>query len=436
MILALLASLAFGDEVNGPCFDGGPAIAVPSESTAYVYCRAQAASVYLQYRPHGSGAWTSLETQTPAAAPWTTEWVVSGLSADTLYDVKIQEIATGTHVSSVVTFHTAPASTTVKDRVEIALFADAFQSTCTGCGGTFQAAAARGPDFSVIMGDWDHDDPADLPTPITVANWRAVHYKMYGQYPVGQEFATYIERNGIPFDYIWSDHDYCNNNSDSTCPYQSYARQAYDEYIPHEPFPESGAIYHSKRWGKNVELFELDTRWYRIPDAPMLTCSPDSTMLGSVQKAWLIEGLLNSDAIFKVIVLDEPVNPSVGKEDSMFSFLGEWEDITKIISDYGITGTVVVDAGLHSVGLIDDGTAGGGLPEMSSPCINCDMTGCTNGGTYTQCGRWSVPYAEVHPHAGFGYLEITHNAGTGADVLTMLAISNTGVVRRSLPVTP
>jgi alkaline phosphatase D len=113
-----------------------------------------------------------------------------------------------------------------------------------------------------------------------------------------------------------------------------------------EFFPVRGAAgdvrYRSWRWGANVECFLLDTRRFRSPDA-----APDDatkTMLGAVQRDWLLAGIAAATATFKLIFTTVPLDFGNGDDD--------WSNYTverALIFDalLGIPGVLFVSGDQH-----------------------------------------------------------------------------------------
>ena len=79
----------------------------------------------------------------------------------------------------------------------------------------------------------------------------------------------------------------------------------------HDP-AEPKRIYRSIRYGKDLEIFLLDARSYRdrndLPDTP----ANNKQMLGREQIDWLVSGLRNSDATWKVVSSAVPVSIPTG----------------------------------------------------------------------------------------------------------------------------
>jgi len=77
---------------------------------------------------------------------------------------------------------------------------------------------------------------------------------------------------------------------------------AFFNYWPIAQNPvEPTRMYRSFRWGKNVELFLLDTRSYRSRNNLADIAENDKTLLGKAQLAWLKNGLISSTATWKVV---------------------------------------------------------------------------------------------------------------------------------------
>ena len=117
-----------------------------------------------------------------------------------------------------------------------------------------------------------------------------------------------------PFINIWDDHEITNNayidgaqnhqeNEGSYTVRKNIAKQVFYEWLP---IRESEKHYRHFDFGTTVDLFMLDERLAgRTVQADSITdprrFDPEHKLLGDEQMAWLIEGLQNSDATWKVI---------------------------------------------------------------------------------------------------------------------------------------
>jgi len=146
---------------------------------------------------------------------------------------------------------------------------------------------------------------------------------------------------------VWDDHDFGLNNHDRTNPVKEGAYEAFLEYWPNPSFglPDVKGIFYTTTWGQ-VEFFVIDGRWYRDPDEDPDT--PEKTMLGAAQYAWLTERLEASTAVFKVLVSGSgwSKNKGVGG-DSWAAFLHERDRLFDFIRDHEITGVVGISGDTH-----------------------------------------------------------------------------------------
>lgn len=210
----------------------------------------------------------------------------------------------------------------------------------------------------------------------------------------------------VPWVYVWDDHDYGPNDSDSTAPGRDNACTVYRERVPSYDLPAgSGAnpVYHSFHIGR-VLFVVSDTRADRDPSA-----SPP-TMLGSAQLAWL-DSLLGSDESAALVWLMP--TPWIGSaSDTWAGFTAERATLVEMLDDHGwLSKTFMVNADKHVVAL-ESGQGGnanhGGFPIML--CAPLDAAPGTITTTYDG-GMWAA-------RAQYGTVTVTD---TGDDI----AISGT-----------
>jgi alkaline phosphatase D len=147
----------------------------------------------------------------------------------------------------------------------------------------------------------------------------------------------------IPQLWQWDDHEVVNNYSDakdlSTDSRYSEknvpllvarATQAFHEYAPMRRFgdQESERVYRHIPQGPLLDMFMLDMRSYRGPNtANLQTTESDTTaFLGRPQVDWLLKGLKQSRATWKVIAADMPLGlhiPDGKDKDGM----AQWEGV-------------------------------------------------------------------------------------------------------------
>ena len=178
----------------------------------------------------------------------------------------------------------------------------------------FRALAQVPADFFLFVGDTiyaDHECGESTRVPgydfvaRRLADFWAKH--LYNrQDPAGQ---AYFRSTSVYA--IWDDHEVRNDFSGPTEPLTETGRRAFIDYFPiRPPREEPGRLYRSFRWGSLLEVFILDTRQYRSPNAD--PDGPGKTMLGAAQRRWLIDAVSSSTAVWKVVVSSVPLSVPTG----------------------------------------------------------------------------------------------------------------------------
>ena len=160
--------------------------------------------------------------------------------------------------------------------------------------------------------------------PKTLAQYR-VRYEQYKSDP-----ALQAAHAAHPWVLMWDDHevvnDYANDQDRRYTPVHEFLQRraaAYQAYFEHQPLwlgpdakqPSEMRLYDQFVWGKLAELWTLDCRQYRSPQAcrdplrgggrMVMQCeeldSPERSMLGGVQERWLNQGLQRSTRTWKLL---------------------------------------------------------------------------------------------------------------------------------------
>lgn len=204
----------------------------------------------------------------------------------------------------------------------------------------FDAIRAQAPDFFLFLGDTAYTD-VDM-NAHTLDEYRAAHLRNRDD----EAFHRFARATSIYA--VWDDHE-VGNNFDSTHPRLRLGRQA---FIEHWPIRVSGAqpsrLHRSFRWGRDLEVFILDTRQYRSP-----ATQPDDaekTMLGAAQKAWLKQALLASTATFKVV--GSSVTLKYHGSDSWEGYTAEREELVDFIRTNDIRGVVFLAGDVHYAAIL------------------------------------------------------------------------------------
>lgn len=202
------------------------------------------------------------------------------------------------------------------------------------------------PDFVFMLGDQIYADgrctangpdgpggvqyvPADFPSVADRSvDWRdrgAVReiYFQHWRYNRTDRHLQYL-LGLAPAYFQWDDHEIINNSGASWTywkaenpprpGYPNLAASGREAFFAYSPIDRTKALpnrtYRSVRWGKELEVFVLDTRSYRSRnDAPD---GPSKTLLGRAQLDWLKRSVTASRATWKVVASGVPIGLPTG----------------------------------------------------------------------------------------------------------------------------
>jgi alkaline phosphatase D len=191
---------------------------------------------------------------------------------------------------------------------------------------------AQQPDIHLTVGDTHYADTTD-PT---------VQLKHHVAYRRQKEFATVL-RN-IPTYAIWDDHDYGPNNSDGTAKGKELSLAGWKQAWPNPILgtPSIPGAFFKFSYG-DVDFFMVDSRYHRSPDK-----APDNDekrMLGDAQFAWLLDGLKNSKARFKVIVSGSTLHHS--EVDGWRIYTYSRHRLFDALKEHRISGVMYMSGDIH-----------------------------------------------------------------------------------------
>ena len=174
----------------------------------------------------------------------------------------------------------------------------------------FDVMRAQQLDFFLFLGDTVYGDNV-CPSPPNEpgADFRATTLAEYRARHRDQRGAEALRRflDSVPIYVIWDDHEVRNNFSGPFDSQMPAGRQALREYWPVRVAPDDPhRLYRTVRAGADLEVFILDTRQYRSRNADQ--DGPAKTMLGEKQLQWLLSGLTESTATWKMIVTTVPLS--------------------------------------------------------------------------------------------------------------------------------
>ncbi len=245
------------------------------------------------------------------------------------------------------------------------------------------AARRENPDFFVYLGDTVYADSGRRPAPAhTLDEYRAL-YKENREYPalrgLLQAVSTYA---------IWDDHEVYNDFDAQTVDRALYdaGRRAFLEYMPllDLPLPDRAScaadpLFRLFRWGSDIDLIILDERSCRsagvehacsgdpapalpplfrlavnLTPAPPPGCldalrDPSRTLLGGFQKLVLKSALLYSQAKFKFVINEVPIQQLYALPyDRWEGYAAERDEILRFLRDNSIRNVIFLTADSHA----------------------------------------------------------------------------------------
>jgi len=301
---------------------------------------------------------------------------VTGLQPDRWYWYRF---FVGLDASPIGRTWTAPAPAAEPDPIRFA-FASC-QHYEQGLYTAYEHMVREDLDFILHLGDYIYEDGVsrhairqhDGPEVFTLEQYRN-RYALYKSDP-----ALQAAHAAAPWIVTWDDHEVDNNyagmipeaRSAGILPFAERRAHAYKAYFEHMPLRPSARpngpwlpLHRRLAFGRLLRLFVLDTRQYRTDqpcgDGRKAPCpealDPRATLLGPVQKRWLMTGLEQSDARWNALAqqimmarVDRKAGP--GEAYSMDQWPGyEFERRTLLehIFRTGRMNTVVLTGDIHS----------------------------------------------------------------------------------------
>jgi alkaline phosphatase D len=286
------------------------------------------------YRVEGSskadaktGELTALSNQAAKVPGQILKSTVVGLSPDTRYQYQVT-IDGKADPSWKGSFKTAPLEGTPT----------AFRMAITSCmhikraQRSWNLLLAEQPDLHLTVGDTHYADTTD-PT---------IQLQHHVAYRRKNEFANVLRQ--VPTYAIWDDHDYGPNNSDGTAEGKEFSLAGWKQAWPNPASgtPDtSGAFFKFSRG--DVDFFVVDGRYHRSPNE--LPDNDKKRMLGDAQFEWLLSGLKNSKAKFKIIASGSVLHHS--KVDGWRIFTFSRHRLFDAIKKHKISGVMYIGGDMH-----------------------------------------------------------------------------------------
>lgn len=229
---------------------------------------------------------------------------VSGLAADTpyFYRVHIGESAgVSQRIGSGRSFRTAPEPWMKRDVSFTVVTSHKYSAVAHADGfNSYEAMIRLRPDFIIPTGDNVYYD-SDIPPGVDLASCRHHWHRMYS-------FPRLVAFYGqVPVYWEKDDHDYRFDDADPYMPARKVGSP--DDELGRSVFLEQVPVrertYRTVRWGSALQIWLTEGRDFRSPNA--MADGPGKTMWGVEQRRWLKRTILESNAMFKVLVSPTPL---------------------------------------------------------------------------------------------------------------------------------
>ena len=344
----------------------------------------------------------------------------TGLEPDTVYQYRLEIDDQPLPRSDEWSFRTAP--TDQSDKTIRVAFGGCADYTPTN-ERIWDTIRTRQPDALVTLGDNVY---IDQPGPVTA--WHRQAYYRRQSRPEWRRLAA-----NVPLYAIWDDHDvgvddvflgpYVDRPTWKIDQFNFFRQQWNNPSYGAEP--EHPGTWLSFRRGQ-VEFFLLDGRFYR--ENYLL---PNASMLGPVQKAWLLNALKNSTAKFKVIGspvawADDAKSATEGgaAHDTWFGYPHERGEIFNFINANQIDGVILLAGDRHRSDVRVH------QRERGYPLYEFESSRLTNDGFHEPHGKTLFTYTEKQ---SFGLLTFDFTKQDPVATLEFVNIDGRSVYELNIP---
>jgi len=195
--------------------------------------------------------------------------------------------------------------------------------------------AEQAPDLGLLLGDIVYADDAT-----TLEEYRAYWDEVMRQ--PGQ--ADFVGGMGVVA--TWDDHEVTNNYERAELAPGRFedALAAFRESMPQELGPQGG-VWRRQSWGAILDVFVLDVRSERDPAAGLY--------IGAEQEQWLLDGLRDSPAAFKLVLTTVPITDytdfigEIQAEDRWQGWPEQRDRVLTTIDEAGIEGLLWLAGDVH-----------------------------------------------------------------------------------------
>ncbi len=202
----------------------------------------------------------------------------------------------------------------------------------------YETIASKNPDIMVWGGDNIYLREADWDSQ-TGINYRYTHSRslkeMQPLLAKTQNFA------------IWDDHDFGPNDSDRGFYHKNLTQKAFRNFWANKTYGmddnQNEGVYSTFNWS-DAQFFLLDNRYFKSPNDRK---TGKREMLGEDQLEWLVDNLVTSNAVFKIIIIGGQVLNTEAIYENYSNYADEKSKLLKEIQDNNIKGVFFISGDRH-----------------------------------------------------------------------------------------
>ena len=343
----------------------GPFVGHVTENSAKIWLRTSARKPLTLLAKSASGHQRQVTVSAAHANDGCVTFDFSKLKAATKYQYQL--VQEGKQLLRGSDFHFTTSSRT-SDSVALAFGSCAREDA--GSATVWRQMQRENPDAVVLLGDTPYIDSTRL----------AFQRRRYREFFAPAAFAKLVRNRS--FYATWDDHDFGRNDTNGQLPGKERSRRAFAEFHANPSFGDGKrGIYTSFRRGP-VEVFLLDTRYFAATEpSPFQPKRP--SLLGAKQWRWLMKGLRESKATFKVLACGMIWNSAVrpGKQDHWGTYPYERQALMKFIGRAKVNGVVLVGGDIHRTRIVEHPTkasAGYAVPEFITSPVHSGVVETAN----------------------------------------------------------
>ncbi len=215
----------------------------------------------------------------------------------------------------------------------------------------FDTLRALNPHLFIHMGDLHYED--------IKRNDPSLFLKAYDRVLTSPRQSAFYRSTSVS--YVWDDHDFGPNDADGTSASKPAALATYQQCVPHYPLSKVDGTVQTIQQAftiGRVRFLQTDSRAERDPQDEV--DGPQKTMLGSDQRAWLMEELRAARDRYALVVWVNGVpwitknKPGSGHGWEPYSH--ERTVIADAIKELGLANRLIMLSGDGHMVAIDDGT--------------------------------------------------------------------------------